>query len=256
MSKLLITREERVLRITLNDTERHNLLDEATARDLLSTLREAGKDRSVGCVLLDAAGPAFCAGVDFDELLQPDALECTAIQEHLFTFGVHYHKPIVAAVQGATYGGGVALLANCQVVLAAQGSTFSLNEIRAGSWPFIGHRAIALAIGERRTVELSLTGRLFSTTEAQQYGLIHEITPPFELDDRATTTAQMLSTASQETLRRGLDFVQKSREMSWDTAGRLAAEFSDRTFRSADFTEGARAYRDKRKPAWPSLHVK
>jgi methylglutaconyl-CoA hydratase len=256
MSKLLLTREERVLRITLNDPERHNILDETACRDLLSTLREAGKDRAVGCVLLDATGTAFCSGVDFDELLQPDAQESTQVQEQLFTFGLHYHKPIVAAVQGPAYGGGVALIANCQVVLAAQGATFSLNEIRAGYWPFIGHRAIALAIGERRAVELSLTGRMFSTTEAQQYGLVHELTPPFELDDRATATARMLSTACQETLRRGLDFVQKSREMSWETAGRLAAEFSDRTFRSADFIEGARAFREKRKPNWPSLPPK
>lgn len=253
MSDLMITREERVLRLTLNHPERHNVLDESLCRDLVSALKDAGKDRSVGCVLLDAAGPAFCAGVDMDQLLLPEALEIVEVQEALFTFGLHYHKPIVAAVQGPAYGGAVGLIANCHVVLAAQGATFGLTEIRAGHWPFVTHRAIALAIGERRAVELSLTGRVFSATEAQQYGLVHEITPPFELDDRATATARQLSLASQETLRRGLDFVQKSREMSWETAGRLASEYSDRTFRSADFGEGVHALRDRRKPDWPSL---
>jgi enoyl-CoA hydratase/carnithine racemase len=249
----MISREERVLRLTLNHPERHNVLDDRRCRDLVSALKDAGKDRSVGCVLLDASGPAFCAGVDMDQFLFPEALEIVEVQESLFTFGVHYHKPIVAAVQGPAYGGAVGLIANCHVVLAAQGATFGLTEIRAGHWPFVTHRAVALAIGERRAVELSLTGRIFSSTEAQQYGLVHEITPPFELDDRATATARQLSLASQETLRRGLDFVQKSREMSWETAGRLASEYSERTFRSADLIEGVHALRDRRKPDWPSL---
>ncbi len=253
MSHLMISREERVLRLTLNNPEKHNVLDNQLCRDLVLALKDAGKDRSVGCVLLDAAGQAFSAGVDFDQMLKPDALETVEYQESLFTFGLHYHKPIVAAVQGHAYGGGVGLIANCHVVLAGQNTTFGLTEIRAGHWPFVAHRAVALAIGERRTVELSLTGRIFSSADAQQYGLVHEVTPAFELDDRATATARQLAYSSQETLRRGLDFVQKSREMSWETAGRLAAEYSERTFRSGDFGEGARALRERRKPEWPSL---
>ncbi|MBI4890553.1 MAG: enoyl-CoA hydratase/isomerase family protein [Acidobacteria bacterium] len=253
MSHLMISREERVLRLTLNHPEKHNVLSDSLCRDLVMALKDAGKDRSVGCVLLDAAGPTFTAGVDFDQLLKPESLESVEVQERLFTFGLQYHKPIVAAVQGHAYGGGVGLIANCHVVLAAQGASFGLTEIRAGFWPFVAHRAIALAIGERRTVELSLTGRVFSSAEAQQYGLVHEVTPPFELDDRATATARQLAYSSQETLRRGLDFVQKSRDMSWETAGRLAEEYSERTFRSPDFSEGARALRERRKPEWPSL---
>lgn len=249
----MISREERVLRVTLNSPEKRNALDEGLCRDLLAALRDAGRDRSVGCVLIDAAGPAFCAGVDLDELLLPEAMEITAVHEELFTFGVHYHKPIVAAVQGQAWGGGVGLIANCHVVLAAQSATFGLTEVRLGHWPFVLHRAVALAIGERRTVELSLTGRVFSAGDARDYGLVHEVTPPFELDDRATATARNLAYAGQETLRRGLDFVQKSREMSWETAGRLAAEYSERTFRSGDFTEGVRAFRERRKPEFPSL---
>lgn len=253
MSQLMISRDERVTRMTLNNPATGNVLDERNCRDLVAALRDAGRDRTVGCVLIDATGPAFCAGVDLDELLLPEALESTAVHEELFTFGVRYHKPIVAAVQGAVYGAGVGLIANCHIVLAAQTATFGLTEIRLGHWPFVWHRALALAIGERRTLELSLTGRVFSAADAREYGLVHELTPPFELDDRATATARNLAYAGQETLRRGLDFVQKSREMSWETAGRLAAEYSERTFRSGDFIEGVRAFRERRKPDFPSL---
>lgn len=256
MSYLMITREDRVLRLTLNNPEKRNSLDESTCHELVEALRDAGKDRTVGCLLVDACGQAFCGGLEMDEFLLPNGPELSEIHEHLFTFGVHYHKPIVAAVQGAALGAGVGLIANCHVVLAAQGAQFGLTEIRVGHWPFVIHRAVALAIGERRTVELSLTGRVFGTSDAQQYGLVHEVTPPFELDDRATATARQLAYSSQETLRRGLDFVQKSREMSWETAGRLSAEYTERTLRSADLREGVHAHREKRKPEWPSLQVR
>jgi methylglutaconyl-CoA hydratase len=253
MAQLLISREERVLRLTMNRIEEQNLLDVDLCRDLVAALKDAGKDRSVGCVLLDAAGPFFCGGLDLEEGLLPEASEITELHERLFTFGVHYHKPIVAAVQGHCLGAGLGLVANAHVVLAAQGVQFGLTEIRSGFWPFVTHRALALALGERRAVELSLTGRVFSTAEALQYGLVHESVPRFELDDRAGATAIHLATTSQETLRRGLDFVQKSREMSWQTAGRLAAEMCAKTQRSADYAEGVRAARERRKPAWPSL---
>jgi enoyl-CoA hydratase/carnithine racemase len=253
MSHLLITCQDRVLRLTLNRPDQNNLLTEPLCRDLLSTLRDAGRDRSVGAVLIEAAGPLFCGGLDLDEGLFPDAGEITETHERLFTFGLHYHKPIVAAVQGPCLGAGVGLVANAHVVVAAQGTQFALTEIRYGFWPFVTHRALALALGERRTVELSLTGRVFSVQEALSFGLVHEIAPPFEVDDRASSIARNLAVSSQETLRRGLDFVQQSREMSWATAGILASEMIARTQRSADFAEGVHAARDSRKPVWPSL---
>lgn len=253
MSHLLISRQDRVLRLTLNRPNENNLLTEPLCRDLVSTLREAVLDRSVGSILVEAAGPVFCAGLDLNEGPYPDDAAITGIHERLFTFGLHSHKPIVAAVQGPCLGAGIGLIANAHVVVAAQGAQFALTEIRQGYWPFVTHRALALAMGERRAVELSLTGRVFSVQDALNYGLVHEVAPAFEVDDRASAIAAHLAVSSQETLRRGLDFVHQSREMSWATAGSLAAELAARTQRSADFSEGVSAARESRKPEWPSI---
>jgi len=253
MSRLNIEREDRVLRLTLNHPEKRNALDEALSSDLVRVLYDAGKDKGVGCVLLAGEGDTFCAGMDLDDALAPDAEERTSIHESLFTFGLRFHKPIVAAVQGAALGGGVGLLANCHVVVAAQGTKFGLTEIRLGMWPFVIWRAVVQALGERRATELALTGRIFGVNEALQYGLIQEVAQPVELDDRATATARLLSQGSQETMRRGLDFVQQSRGLRWEEAGKLAREMRAKTFHSGDFLEGARAFRERRKAVWPSL---
>jgi enoyl-CoA hydratase/carnithine racemase len=108
-------------------------------------------------------------------------------------------------------------------------------------------------MGERRTLELALTGRLFSAPEARDYGLVHEICPAFELDDRAWHTARHLATLAPEALRRGLEFTRITRELSGDGARTIAAEMMDETRRSSDYAEGIRALRERRPPRWPSL---
>ncbi len=251
--QVLMAREGRVLRVTLNREDKRNALSAEMCAALVAAVEGASEDRSVGAVLLDARGPVFCAGMDLDEAASPDAVRLTAIHERLFTLGLRVSVPIVVSVQGPALGGGVGLMANGHIVVAAQGSTFALTEIRLGMWPFVIFRALSLAIGERRAVALSLTGRVFSVPEAVQFGLVHESAPAIEVDDRATATAHHLAGLSPETIRRGLEFVRDARPLSDDDAVETAARFRALNFESPDFAEGVRAFHEKRKPNWPSL---
>jgi enoyl-CoA hydratase/carnithine racemase len=119
-----VQREERVLRITLDDAVRRNALSERACHDVLGALDEGWADDGVGCILLDAEGPVFCAGMDLDEATAADAASRTVLHERLFTFGFNAPKPVVAAVQGPALGGGVGLIANAHIVVAAQGVQF------------------------------------------------------------------------------------------------------------------------------------
>jgi methylglutaconyl-CoA hydratase len=247
---LLVSREDRILRLAINRADKRNALSNELCESLVAAIEAAQGDPAVGCVLLEANGDVFSAGMDLDEATAPGAVATTAVHERLFTMGSWTRKPIVAAVNGPALGGGLGLVANAHIAVASHGVSFGLTEIRIAMWPFVIWRAVAAAIGERRATALAVTGRIFSVNEAVQWGLVHEVTPPFELDDRATAIAQHVSELSPGALALGLEFVARSRGLSSDEGGRLALDMRAEAFASPDFHEGVAAFREKRKPQW------
>jgi len=247
---LEISVEERVLRVTLNRPEKRNALTLQMCRELADTLERAEDDPAVGAVLLAGQGEVFSAGMDLEEALVGDSDEHAAVHERIFTIGSRLTVPVVAAVAGPALGGGLGLVANAHVVVAAQGSSFGLTEIRLGMWPFVVFRAVAQAIGERRAFELSLTGRIVGTQEALAWGLAHEVAHAFELEERASEIASQIAAFSRDTIRRGMAFVRDSRGLDAEAASRLAADARKPVFEGPDFREGVAAFREKRPPRW------
>ena len=238
---LIITIEDRVLRLTMNRPTERNGLNAQLCSELMAAFQKAEADPAIGAILLDAKGEFFCAGLDRNEEAS-----------HLFTAGSRLRKPLVAAIQGHAFSGGLGLIANAHVAVAAQGCSFGLTDIRAGIWPYAPFHAVSLAIGTRRAVELSLTGRVFSTPEALQWGLIHYQTPAFELEDRAMQLAIGLADASPLAIHAGLDFAQRLKGMNDRQAGDLATGLQSEAATSPDFLEGMQALQERRRPVWPS----
>ena len=192
---LRLEEDGRLCRIALAMPEKRNFLDAAACRDLLGEITRAAADAQIGAILLEADGPVFCAGADPED-------------GDLFRIGREVLKPIVVAVQGVALNGGLALVANAHVAVAAQGSSFGLTSIREGKWDAPSFEALACALGHRRATELAITGRVFSTPEALHWGLIHYVAPAFELDDRATEIAMALSDANAGALKQALGSAQ------------------------------------------------
>ena len=188
---LRVLQEGRVRHLTLASPGTRNLLNAALADALLHELATADADEGTGSVLLDAEGEVFCGGTE----------EGAALPEELFTFGRRAGKPVVVAMRGVALSSGVALLANAHVVVAAQGSSFGLTDLREGRCDMRVVRAVAEALGERRARELALTGRIFTVPDALAWGLVHAVMPPFELEDRAFAVARGLAGANPEAVR-------------------------------------------------------
>src|SRR5579862_1934324 len=118
---LRIEQDGRLCRVTLAAPEKRNLLDSTDCRDLLRELRDAEADAGTGAILIEADGAVFCAGTERGD-------------EELFSIRGRIAKPIIAAVKGIAISGGLALVANAHVVVAAQGTSFGLTAIREGQW--------------------------------------------------------------------------------------------------------------------------
>jgi enoyl-CoA hydratase/carnithine racemase len=250
---LLVERRHRVLHLTLNRPEKRNALTAEMCGQIATVIGAAQEDEHVGSILITAVGQVFCSGMDLDEAVSPAGLEISEVHEKLFTIGAESLKPIVIAVNGAALGGGLGLVAQGHVVLAATGAVFGLPEIRIGLWPFLVYRSVEAALGARRTLELSLTGRVFPAEDAFQWGIAHRVCPPAEVCDRAKGVARDLAKSCPTAISAGMLYARESRGKSSSQAGRLARSLRDKLMQSADFIEGCAAFKEKRDPQWPSM---
>jgi enoyl-CoA hydratase/carnithine racemase len=251
MSLVETTTEGRVRRLTLNRPEKRNALSAAFCQELTDAIETADADSSVGAILLTANGSAFCAGMDLAEVRPELEEEINREHERLFLVGTRIGKPLIAAVEGAALGGGMGIVANCHIVVAAETATFGLTEIRLGLWPFLVYRPVETAIGERRTVELALTGRIFEAPEAWELGLVHEVAA--DAAGRALAVAQSVAAHSPTAIRAGLAFLNDTRGRLGPEAAHSAQRFRKQVFASPDFREGIQAFREKRPPRWNSI---
>lgn len=255
MSDLLqIELRGRVCWLTLNRTEKRNALNAELCRLLVDAVNRANHDLGVGAIVLASSGTVFSAGMDLEEVvrLKPESL--SNVHEQLFTMGSRIGKPLIGAIQGPALGGGMGLVANCHIVIASEAARFGLTEIRLGLWPFLVFQAVQTALGERRAVELALTGRIFDVHEARNLSLVQEISD--DVAGRAMEVAQQLADSSPTAIRAGLGFVEESRGKDPMAGTLVARRVREELFTSADFQEGVRAFREKRRPIWPSLNLK
>lgn len=249
---LTVTQEDRVLRLTMNRPGERNALNAALCAALVEALEQADADPAIGAILLEAKGEFFSAGIDMDEEAKPHGAGSSFVRCRLFSAGSRLRKPLVAAVQGHAFSGGLGLIATAHVAVAAQGASFGLTDIRAGIWPYSAFYAVSRALGQRRALELSLTGRVFSTAEALQWGLIHYQTPAFELEDRAMQLARGLADSSPFAIHDGLDLAATLSTLNDGEAYDLSMRRRSIAVAAPDFLEGAAALRERRRPIWPS----
>jgi len=217
---LEISTEGQVRRLHLNRPEKRNALSFDLCRQLTAALDAADEDPAIHAILLTAAPPAFCAGMDLKEIDVIPESDLGVIHDALFTVNKRLITPLIAAVNGAAVAGGTGLVANAHIVIAHPDSRFGLPEVKIGLWPLLVFRAIADAVGDRRATEWSLTGRFVGAVEAHAAGLVTELHANPE--KRARELARTIAEYRREAISIGLDYVNGDR--SGTRARQLRAE--------------------------------
>jgi methylglutaconyl-CoA hydratase len=257
-ASLVIEHQGPIGLVTLNRPERHNAFDDVVIAELTEALRSMEADDAVRLIVLSGAGRSFSAGADLewmkraaayskDENLR-DAMALGALMRTLD----HLRKPTVARVHGAAYGGGVGLVACCDVAIAMASATFSFSEVKLGMIPAVISPYVVNAIGPRAARRYFLTGERFEAAEAYRLGLVHDLAiDEADLDDKVGNVVDALLSGAPVAQREAKELVRAvsnrpmHSEILQDTADRIA-----RIRTSPEGREGISSFLDKRKPSW------
>jgi len=193
---ILVSREGALARVTFNRPAFLNAMDFAMGERWREVAHELTSDPSVGAIILDAAGPAFCAGGDVIAMAtsQASGADVTGaahvIHDGIRTF-VQSDKPIVAAVQGAVAGGGLGLMLTADYIVASESAKFVSKYANIGLTPDLGvSTLLPAAIGQRRALQLLLQDTAIDAATALDWGLVTEVVPGAELASRVNEVAR------------------------------------------------------------------
>ncbi|KAF2415865.1 enoyl-CoA hydratase/isomerase family protein [Microbacterium sp. B35-30] len=193
---ILVTRDGALARVTFNRPAFLNAMGFEMGRRWRDVAHELTSDDSVGAVILDAAGPAFCAGGDVLEMATSGAVgsEVTdaahTIHDGIRTF-VESDKPMVAAVQGAVAGGGLGLMLAADYIVASEQARFVSKYANIGLTPDLGvSTLLPAAVGQRRALQLLLQDLTIDATTALDWGLVTEVVPAADVAARAEAVAR------------------------------------------------------------------
>jgi methylglutaconyl-CoA hydratase len=253
VSVLDVTTEGAVATVTLDRPDRRNALDPALLDALAEAFTGLADDDAIRVVVLEGAGPSFCAGAELEWMAESRALsrdENVLDAERMaqaFDAVDRCPKAVVARVHGHAFGGGVGLVACADVAVAAEGTTFAFSEVRLGLVPATISPYVLRTIGPGWTRALFTSGRRFEADEARRIGLVHDVAPEGELGDRVREVVSAFLEAGPEAVAACKRLVREA------TASLALDDLPERIAlaRTGDEgREGVEAFLERRKPAW------
>lgn len=249
----------RVATLTMDRPAVHNAFNAELIAELTAALQRAGADPEVRAVLLAAEGASFSAGADLNWMRAmaayseaenlADALKLAELMRTL----AYLPKPTIARVQGSAFGGGVGLVACCDIALAAADARFGLTESKLGLVPAVISPYVVAAIGVRHARRWFQSGALFGTAQAQQMGLVHEVVPAAELEGLVEKELDALLKAGPTAMlvaKRLVEGIFGRDEPAQKKLDEQTAALIARLRVSMEGQEGLTAFLEKRQPNW------
>ncbi|HKI65301.1 MAG TPA: enoyl-CoA hydratase/isomerase family protein [Burkholderiales bacterium] len=248
-----------VATLTLNRPEKHNAFDDALIAELTGKLKALDGDDAVRVVILTGAGKSFSAGADLNWMRsmagfsekenRDDSLALAELMAVLDGLS----KPTIARVNGAVFGGGVGLVACCDIAVGAPYAKMALTEVKLGLVPAVIAPYVVRAIGPRQARRYFQTAEVMAAETAQALGLLHEVVEAEALDNRVEDIVTALLQAGPEALAAAKTLVAMTDAASAGEREALKRETAALIARlrvSAEGQEGLSAFLEKRKPRW------
>ncbi len=244
---------DHVLRVTMNRPQSANAMNTQMGHDLTAVFEKLSVDtETYRCVILTGAGDkAFCAGGDLKERkgMSDEAWGAQhLVYERMVRALLGCPLPLIGAVNGAAYGGGCEIAAATDFVYASETARFALTEVTLGIIPGAGGtQTLPRAVGQRRAMEIILTGKPFTAADAKEWGLVNHVSAPSELADDALATAVHIAGNAPVSVRQAKQAIRKGMQMSLFDGLSFEIEAYNRTVPTKDRQEGILAFNEKRK---------
>jgi len=250
---ILFERDEKIARITMNRPEKRNALSLAHMQELIGRLRSIGEEKEASVIILGGNGPAFCAGHDLSEMVGRDP----GFYRHIFDVCCELMEtiqaipqPVIAKVHGVATAAGCQLAAACDLVVAAEEARFATPGVRIGLFCSTPMVALSRAVGQKKSMEMLLTGEFISAEEALTEGLVNRLVAADALEEQTTALAQKIAEASPIVVGIGKQAFYRQLDMPTEQAYAYTKEVMSFNASFADAQEGICAFLEKRKPEW------
>ena len=240
--------------LTMNRPKARNALSMDLMAALIAEFERLDDDPAVGAVVLQGAGPAFCAGHDLRELQSSptrDAYEQVFARcSKLMLTITRLSKPVIAKVQGIATAAGCQLVATCDLAVAAEDARFATPGVNIGLFCSTPMVALSRGVGRKAAMEMLLTGDMITAERAVAIGLINRCVPVESLDESTMAVAGQIAGKSPLALAIGKEAFYRQLELPLDEAYAYAGEVMTRNMMTRDAAEGIDAFLGKRQPKW------
>lgn len=237
--------------ITIDRAEVRNAIDLPTAREIAAALDEVDRRADVGAAVLSGSGPVFSAGMDLKAFNETGE---RPIVEGRGAFGIcerSTEKPLIAAVEGKALGGGFEIALACDLIVAGEGATFGLPEVKRGLVAAAGGAVrLPRVVPRNVAAELLFTGDPISAADAHLVGLVNRVVADGTAVPEATRLARRIAGNAPLAVRTVKRLMDISPDWSTEELFIRQRHYTDKVRASADAAEGARAFVEKRAPVW------
>ena len=244
---------EGIAEIRVSRPERRNAFTDDMYRGIAGWLDDLDGDERVRCIVLRGSEGIFTSGSDINFFLDKTPLERErhfSLVADLFTAPARISKPVVAAVQGVALGGGTAIAAASDFVIAEEGSVFGLPEVKVGLWPCTLMPALVRAVGPRKAYEMAITGDRLDAHEAKAIGLVTRVATAAAFEDVLAAFTGHIASLSAVVVEMGKRAYQQCLDMEFHKATRFMGRTMALNSATEDAKEGITAFLEKRAPQW------
>lgn len=249
-----------VATLTLARQKCHNAFDDVMLQELLSALHSIKVDERIHVLQLKALGKSFSAGADaawmqrMSQYTYQENVQDAGLLAKVMDALAHLPQPTIAVIQGAAFGGGVGLVACCDMAIASDNSEFCLSEVKLGLIPAVISPYLIKSIGVKMTQYYALTAERFTANRAHQLGLLHHVVTADQLESHAQQLIANLLSNAPIALRECKALLRQLPELPFTHQKALAIETIARLRVSPEGQEGLQAFLANRQPLWNTTH--